>query len=289
MQLVETNLVKSPLARLKKLIRRFSLLPPVWKAIGKVPLAREIAFPGRSGIFRKHPIDRQYGIDTSGFVDVDAIHPGRETKQSIKPYVGSQPSIVRKALIALGEVGDCTFVDLGCGKGRALAVASEFPFRQICGVELSSMLAAKARSNAAVMAKRFPGRAPVTIAQANVVNFALPPGKLVLFNYHAFGPEIVAELVRKLEASLKAGTPHIFFVYYNPVHGEIFDRSPAFHRYLAGNFLYDPSELRFSFAGNAEDAMVVWQSVKGAALPPQSGADREIAVIDPLWRAKIAD
>lgn len=281
--------MESYLAQLKKQIRRFSLLPPVSKAIGKVPLAREIVFPGRSGIFRKHPIDRQYGIDTSGFVDVDAMDARRETKQLIKPYVGSQPSVVRKALDALGTVSDCTFVDLGCGKGRALAVASEFPFRQICGVELSSMLAAKARSNAAVMAKRFPGRAAVTIAEANVADFALPPGKLVLFNYHAFGPELVAEIVRKLEAALEAGTPHIFFVYYNPVHGAMFDRSPAFHRYLAGNFLYDPSELRFSFSGNAEDALVIWQSVQGAALPPQPGADREIAVIDPLWQAKIAD
>jgi len=281
--------VESHLAQLKKLIRRFSLLPPVWKVIGKVPLAREIVYHGRSGLFRRHPIDRQYGIDTSGYVDVDAIQVRGDKKQSIKPYLGSQPSVVRQALSALGVVNDCTFVDLGCGKGRALAIAGEFPFRHLCGVELSSMLAAKARSNAAVMAKRFPGRAPMTIAEANVTDFALPPGKLVLFNYHAFGPEIVAGLVRKLEAALKAGTPHIFFVYYNPVHGASFDRSPAFHRYLAGNFPYDPSEIGFSFTGNAEDAVVIWQSAQGAVLPPLAGADREIAVIDPLWQAKIAD
>jgi hypothetical protein len=30
----------------------------------------------------------------------------------------------------------CTFLDLGCGKGRALLVASELPFRDIMGVEL---------------------------------------------------------------------------------------------------------------------------------------------------------
>ena len=273
----------------KRLIRRFLLSPPVSKAIGKVPLAREIVFPGRSGLFRTHPIDRQYGIDTSGFVDVDAIDSRGEMKRLIKPYVGSQPSVVRRALNALGAVSDCTFVDLGCGKGRALAVATEFPFRQICGVELSPALAAQARSNAAALAKRLPGRALLTIAEANVVDFALPPGKLVLFNYHAFGPEIVAELVRKLEAALKAGTPHIFFIYCNPVHGAIFDRSPAFHRYLAANFPYDPPELGFSFGENAEDAVVIWQSAQRAALPPLAGADREIAVVDPLWRARIAD
>jgi tRNA G46 methylase TrmB len=29
------------------------------------------------------------------------------------------------------------FVDIGCGKGRVLLVASNFPFRSICGIELS--------------------------------------------------------------------------------------------------------------------------------------------------------
>jgi hypothetical protein len=36
------------------------------------------------------------------------------------PYAGSQPSIIRTALKALGSLDCFTFIDLGCGKGRPL-------------------------------------------------------------------------------------------------------------------------------------------------------------------------
>ncbi len=283
------DFMKFQLARLKKLIRRFTLLPPVWKTIARIPQARNVIYRNKSGLFRKHPIDRFYCIDTSGFVDVEAIYANTDLQQAINPYAGSQPSVIRTALRALGAVSDYSFIDLGCGKGRVLAVASEFPFQEIYGVELSSRLAAKARSNAAAMAMRFPNRPHVTIAQTNAVAFTLPPGKLVLFNFHSFGAGIVAQVVRKLEAALEAGTSHIFFVYYNPVHADSFDASPAFQRYFAGNVPYDRSELGFGFAGDKDDAVVIWQSVQGAVLPQQPGADREIAVIEPLWLARIAD
>ncbi len=66
-------------------------------------------------------------------------------RNNINLYIGSQPSIMRRALSALGPVERYDFLDLGCGKGRALIVAAEFPFRAITGVELSPALAAIAR------------------------------------------------------------------------------------------------------------------------------------------------
>ncbi len=113
----------------------------------------------------------------------------------ISAYTGSQPGIVRRALSALGDIKDYALVDLGCGKGRATAVATEFPFREVIGVELSAELAATARANAAIVARRFPDRPQVTIVEANVVDFPLPPGKLVFFNYHSFGQQLIAQII----------------------------------------------------------------------------------------------
>jgi SAM-dependent methyltransferase len=41
-----------------------------------------------------------------------------------------------------------TFVDLGCGKGRVLMIASEFGFRRVVGVEFCAELCRQARANA---------------------------------------------------------------------------------------------------------------------------------------------
>jgi tRNA1(Val) A37 N6-methylase TrmN6 len=55
----------------------------------------------------------------------------------ILPYAGSQPSIVRAGIALLPDHNQYAFVDLGCGKGRALMVASEFSFARLVGVEIS--------------------------------------------------------------------------------------------------------------------------------------------------------
>jgi SAM-dependent methyltransferase len=159
-------------------------------------------------------------------------------------------------------VEDYTLLDFGCGKGRAAIVASEFPFRQVIGIELSPVLAAKAQANAAIIANRFPERPGITIINANVLDIALPPGKLAIFAYHPFGGEILAAMVKRLGAALAAGTPHIFFVYYNPVHADVLDTSPAFQRFYAGEIPYDKSEL--GFGAEVRDIVVIWQSVRGA-------------------------
>jgi hypothetical protein len=131
-------------SRLRNTIRDFLYVPAVKKSVEMMPVIRKIYPPWQ----RTHPIDRLHGIDTGGFVGVEKIHHDKNLIQLINPYGGSQPSIVYTGLAALGDVRNNTFVDLGCGKGRAITVASEFPFRKIVGIELSADLASQNMSSA---------------------------------------------------------------------------------------------------------------------------------------------
>ena len=258
-------------SRLKKAVRsllqstpvqRVLYTPAVKRSLDHAPFARRLYMVWDRG----HPFDRQFGVDTLGIVAADRITQDKRLAAQILYYIGSQPSIVRRALATLGAVEDYTLLDFGCGKGRAAIVASEFPFRQVIGVELSPVLAAKAQANVAIIANRFPERPGITIFNANVLEFALPTGKLAIFAYHPFGAEILAGVVKRLEAALAADTPHIFFVYYNPVHADVLDSSPAFQRFYAGVIPYDKSEL--GFGALKHDDVVIWQSVRGAIPRP---------------------
>jgi SAM-dependent methyltransferase len=258
-------------SRLRKTIRALFYISAVKKSLETIPVIRNVYAPAQ----RTHPIDRIYGIDTSGVVQVENIHPDPNLQSLIVAYVGSQPSIVRRAVSALGDIRDYVFVDLGCGKGRVTTVASEFPFRAVIGVELSAALAATARANAAIIARQFPDRPQVTIAEANVVDFPLPAAKLVFFNYHAFGAELIAKIVARCEAALASGElPHMFFVYYNPVHAEAFDASPALARFYVEQIPYDKSEI--GFGPDRSDVVAIWQSVYGSVPTPHKGTDRKI-------------
>lgn len=46
------------------------------------------------------------------------------------------PGVLRRALDALAVSPSDVFLDIGCGKGRALVVARDYPFQRIIGVDL---------------------------------------------------------------------------------------------------------------------------------------------------------
>lgn len=256
---------------LKKTIRSLLQSPPVQRVLYTPAVKRSLDHrPFTRKLYnvwdRGHPFDRRFGVDTLGIVAADQITEHKHLAAQILYYIGSQPSIVRRALATLGVVEDYTLLDFGCGKGRAAIVASEFPFRQVIGVELSPVLAAKAQANVAIIAKKFPERPGIAIFNANVLEVALPSGKLAIFAYNPFGAEILTGVVKRLEAALAADTPHIFFVYVNSKHADVLDASPAFQRFYAGVIPYDKSEL--GFGADKHDVVVIWQSVRGAIPKP---------------------
>jgi SAM-dependent methyltransferase len=268
----------SPKQALGSFIRAIGHLPGI-RTVLYYPAIRSTmqTWPGFQTLYGRgwellHPFDRSHGTDTSGYVAPENLpsSPFDSTRRHV--YGGSQPSIIRTALAALPPVEGLTFVDLGCGKGRPLLVASEFPFRDLVGIELSAPLAADARKNAAIFHQRFPAR-----------TFPYPGGNLVVFLYNPFGEEVIAKVVAGIEAALAAEKRSLFVVYYNPVHGACFDTSRALTRYFAATLPYAAEER--GFGPDHEDTVVIWQT--GGALPPHPGADARIVITNPGTRADL--
>lgn len=262
--------------------------PRIRKSLARLPGASYL-LSGTAPVMpwnRIHPFDILYGTDTSGFVSVgDLTDLGDEVARAhAAPYGGSQPSIVRSALAALPPVDSFTFIDLGCGKGRPLLVASEFPCRDIVGVELSAPLAKTAEQNAGLIAQRFPQRTPIRVVVGDAGAFALPAGNLVLFLYNPFGNEVISQVAASISAAVAQEQRTVYVVYYNPVFAHHFDNSPLLHRHLAATRPYAADEL--GYGPDAEDPVIVWQG--GIALAPKNaGADARIEIIDPRYRVRL--
>lgn len=251
-------------------------------ALGRVPLLPELFrqpavrrllgwIPGADSLYgngwdRVHPFDRLNGTQTSGFVPASELPEG-EPREHAVCYAGSQPSILRAALSTLPGLETCVFVDLGCGKGRALLVASEFPFCDILGVELSPGLAATARRNADRIALQHPHRTAIRVIVADASREPLPPGNLVLFLYHPFDAQGVARVATAVDAALAEARRRIYVVYYNPVASQCFDASPALRRRFARMLPYSPQER--GFGPDLTDTLVIWENgaPSGEALP----------------------
>jgi hypothetical protein len=235
-----------------------------------------------------HPFDNQYGIRTSGFLPGSILRLGYSVKNTTLyvGYLGEQPSIIRRSLNILPIRNDATFLDLGCGKGRALVVASEFPFRVVIGVEISPELAKVAEENARVIARNFPERTPITVVNGNALDYALPEGNLIIFLYNPFGEDLITRLLTNIETALLKRDSSIWVVYTNPVWGHIFDTSSTLSRIYAESIPYDPGEI--GFGPDSSEVVIIWQDAKSASVNASSRIGRGIVVTNGQ-RAELAE
>ena len=280
---------------LKSIIRTFIA------SIGRVPWLSSLIrhpllysllrrLPGSGVLYGKgwdrvHPFDREHGTDTSGCLDASDLPHDSTARTHAICYAGSQPSMLREALMDIPSIGSCTFLDLGCGKGRAVLVASEFPFRDIIGVELSPSLAAIARANAALLARQHPSRTAVRILVADASAFPLPAGDLVIFLYHPFGPELVRKVVESVDAALRVSSATIYIVYYNPGAGHCFDSSRLLQRRYARTLMYADEES--GFGPDDADTLVIWQGTRTPTPPTEAAANSGIVISADGMRARL--
>jgi hypothetical protein len=231
-----------------------------------------------------HPFDAAIGVDMSGFVPGEQLSDSSFATSKAYAYGGSQPSIIREVLKSIPNLEDCTFIDLGAGKGRPVLVAAGFPFKEVIGVELSLPLAEAAQKNLAIARNRLSGCPPLRMVNGDAATFPYPPGNLVIFLYNPFGASVMMRVIANIQEALQNEQRSIWVIYYNPVQGECFDSSPVFRRYLARTIPYAADER--GFGPDEADPVVVWQA--GSLFPPEKGADVKISIVKPDNRSELA-
>ena len=139
----------------------------MWRKLGQ---KKKAAWPRmEQGEYRSyravHPFDERFGVETSGLIY--ELPSGHQHDLYNNGYFAVAPSVFHAVMSVMRErlqldYRRFSFVDVGSGKGRALLLASDYPFREIIGVELSPELDRVARANIA----RYPGQRAVSSSTA---------------------------------------------------------------------------------------------------------------------------
>jgi hypothetical protein len=169
-----------------------------------------------------HPFDERFGVETSGLIY--ELPSGHQHDLHTNGYFAVAPSVFHAIMRAMLEqlhldFQRFRFVDLGSGKGRALLLASDYPFREIIGVELSPDLDRIARSNIARYSEAKGGLlpdTPVISMQGDATDFSWPPGPLIVYMWNAFTQPVMERVFRNLENSLKEEPRELYVVYVHP-------------------------------------------------------------------------
>lgn len=139
---------------------------------------------------REPDFDRTHGTTTNDWVEVeDGGLPQAAAATAIR-YVPTHPELIRHICRTLPiRHREYMFVDLGSGRGRALLLASHFPFKKIVGVEVSPRHHQIASHNLAIYDA--PGRqcTDVETLCMDAGEYEFPPSNLVIYMYQPFvGP-----------------------------------------------------------------------------------------------------
>lgn len=175
--------------------------------------------------------DREFGTDTDGIVPLWKLQIKSPYREQGVRYQASDPDFVRMAIRSLPiRHEEFVYVDLGSGKGRTLLVASEFPFREVIGIEFSAELSAIAADNIVRHRSRKRRCADIKSICIDASRYDFPDENTILFLYNPFGEDVLRRVLVNLRRSLTGAGRQVFVIYSNPVLARLFDETDFLER-----------------------------------------------------------
>lgn len=137
------------------------------------------------------------------------------------PYQPTEKELFHEMMDALAQHASLdfagfTFVDLGSGKGRALLMAADYPFRKIVGVELLPALHEVAEQNVTQYRSDFQKCFAMECVCADATTFPLPAGPLVVYLFNPFPESGLRRAIANLERDLQQAPRPAYVLYHNP-------------------------------------------------------------------------
>lgn len=168
--------------------------------------------------------DVRYGVDTGG---IEPLWKFKILSRNVRFGVRYQPTNEQELTDAVNFLHEdpqtLTFIDLGCGKGRTLLVASKLGFKQVIGVEFARELVQIARVNLAKM-----GIVNATVIHGDAADFQSFSSDFVLYLYNPFSQEVMRRVVANLRES---HSKRLFLIYSDPECADLLDSSGFLSRF----------------------------------------------------------
>lgn len=185
--------------------------------------------------------DLRFGTDTAGEVALGEVGiVGDDVERGHGRYRPVWTHVFRAALAELHvDLSRFTFVDYGSGKGKALLLASDYPFREVVGVEFARPLHDIAVRNVAGYRSETQRCAAVHSECADATTFVPPSGPLVCFFFNPFDEATLGSVLERLSDAAKREPREIFVVYTNMrdvrEHETAFRRRPGLSAVASGS------------------------------------------------------
>jgi len=214
-----------------------------------------------------HPFDQRYAVDTGGLIQGPDLRSGHANDAFNTAYYAMVPSRfhhVMKYWIAdetHAPLENYSFVDLGCGKGRAVMMASQYRFHEAVGVELHPALAHIAETNIAAWTKAGRALCPIRILCQDATEFTVPIGPCLLYLFNPFTAPVVQQILKRIEAEFADRPGMLDLIYFNPEAGELLEAHIGFELLWTGTLALSEEDQVADPVASSDDICSVYRWV----------------------------
>jgi SAM-dependent methyltransferase len=131
-----------------------------------------------------------------------------------RPYFATEPWLFEQIMQTLPiDFSQFTFIDLGCGKGRVLLMASDYPFKRIIGVEFMPELHRAAQENIAAYSNDRQRCRQIEAVCIDARDFQFPSRPLVVYLFNPCSEATFAQVLENLQQSVEQSPRPIYVAY----------------------------------------------------------------------------
>jgi hypothetical protein len=124
-----------------------------------------------------------------------------------------------------GTLERSTFVDIGAGMGRAMILAATYPFKAVCGVEVSPGLYEVAKENIEIARAKALRSRDIRLVRDDARLWTYPPGDLVVFLFNPFDGEALMQTLAAVTYRRDPGVT--WLLYHTPVERDVVTSTPG--------------------------------------------------------------
>jgi SAM-dependent methyltransferase len=165
--------------------------------------------------------EKKYNIDTTGADELKSLSKKGIDISHATMYMPVSYLLIENIFKQIPSTSKKHFLDIGCGKGRAMCVAACNGFSTVSGVDFSEDLCAGAVTNLESTKATIP-LLQYEVIKKDAMNFEMPPDADCIFLFNPFDAVVMGAVVWNIMESARDYPREIVVAYANPLYIDLF-------------------------------------------------------------------
>jgi SAM-dependent methyltransferase len=160
--------------------------------------------------------ERKYNINTTSYSKLSQYKLAQDNLKHATEYMPANYSILEHLFMKLPDDAFAgRFLDIGCGKGRAICVATHVGFTAITGIDFAKELIVDAEKNIQQTKQFFPA-VHYNLLWKDISTFEIEPDTTTFFLFNPFDEVMMKTVVKKIIKSQKQYPRPVYVMYASP-------------------------------------------------------------------------